>query len=73
MATRHVTYQFQDGLFATYDRQTEQELIDAVEAENKYIAKADTTVEERAAIDEGVLGLDIVDDTLHIEYLEATE
>ncbi len=73
MATRHVTYQFGDGLFATYDRQTEQELIDQIESENTYIAKADTTVAERIAIDEGVLGLDIVDNALQIEYVETTE
>lgn len=52
MSTRHVTYQFDWG-FATYDRNTEQEAIDGVEAKAEYVAKFDVTNDEAAQIQDG--------------------
>lgn len=50
--TRHIVYQF-GSYTVTYDKNTEQDRIDAVEAAQKYISKADVTIEEREDIDDG--------------------
>ncbi len=50
--TRYVTYQFDWG-FATYDRNTEQEVIDTVEQEATYLSKFDVNLSEAELIQEG--------------------
>jgi len=58
MATRNVVYQFGEyvdgefkGIWAAYDRNTEQARIDEVEAQGSYIGKYDINMEEREIVD----------------------
>lgn len=67
MATRNVTYQFEGGLFATFDRIDEPDEVAKVEAEHKYIAKFDVNIEERETIDNPKAQLKVVDDELVIQ------
>lgn len=63
--TRHIVYKF-DDYTVTYDKNTEQDRIDEVEAANKYLSKADVTIEEREDIDDGAW-VEIVDGELIVE------
>lgn len=68
MATRHVTYETQIGVFVTLDRELEAEAIELIEASG-YISKADTTVAERELIDLGSVSLSIDDGVLAVEEI----
>lgn len=63
MATRHVTYQFDWG-FATYDHNTEQDAIDAIEAKGEYINKFPVTIAERELIDDSDTEVVVENDSL---------
>ena len=59
MATRYVTYKYANGNMATYDRYTEQHLIDEVEAAAQYADKTDVTLDERKTIKDNLTRFDV--------------